>query len=78
MADRPAGLRAAEASDWGSAAEAEPSGAGDAALRLATPRVGLVEGDGDPNWEIAGLPLGERTRRALVAVGLASGHANGS
>ena len=78
MADRPAGLRAAEASDWGSAAEAEPLGAGDPALRLATPRVGLVEGDGNPNWEIAGLPLGERTRRALAAVGLASGHANGS
>ncbi len=32
----------------------------------------LIRGDGDPSWEIAGLSLGERTRRALAAVGLPS------
>jgi phosphatidylglycerophosphate synthase len=78
MANRPVGLRAAEAHGWESAGVAELASAGDGALRLATPRVGLVAGDGDPNWEIAGLTLGERTRRALAAVGLGSGHANGA
>jgi phosphatidylglycerophosphate synthase len=41
----------------------------------------LVAGDGDPSWEIAGLSLGERTRRALAAVGLSAGQggaANGA
>jgi phosphatidylglycerophosphate synthase len=78
MADLPAGLRTAEACDWGSPGVAGSPSAGEGGLHVVTPRVGLVTGDGDPNWEIAGLPLSERTRRALAKVGLASGHANGS
>jgi phosphatidylglycerophosphate synthase len=78
MANRSAGLRAAEARDWESPDVAGSPSTGDGGLHVVTPRVGLVTGDGDPNWEIAGLSLSERTRRALAKVGLASGHANGS
>jgi hypothetical protein len=44
---------------------------GATAFRRGTAKVGLVAGEGDPTWEIAGLSLGERTRRALAAAGLA-------
>lgn len=78
MSEGPKGLRVGEAGDRAATAAAGSPSTGTGGLHLVSPRLGLVTGEGDPNREIAGLSLSERTRRALAKAGLASGRANGA